>query len=741
MGQDMTLLIFLLQALLLSIYIPLSYIGYKSIRAPQKSEQVKKDLELLGEDTKNLDEVLSNEYQLRHYFWPLFFAFLLTFGIYTVTHPYAIEHGWWAGVLEETIDIFGPSNPFPRASVAGRFLFWGWMGAYIYSVHLTFRRFMTYDLTPSVYIFTSNRFFLAMTVGSIAGIGVGTFATRAGFSFDVSLMMVSIVTFVIGFFPEQGVNWLTTMAGKIMKKEWKMENERPLSEIDGLNIWQQGRLNQEGIESVQNLATTNIRTIVINTPFTIYQIVDWVDQAILQLFIDKKQLGALKTMGLRSASAVLKATDDNHLMHLVQALSNKDAEQGGLTEAELRMLHMAIQSAPNIKPVSSFWQALNGEVSSQMFDKTNNKPGKQQAETESVPEPKETAAESQSGSSEPLESAATSTPLPSGHPLQSQLDETNHGQLQPASFSLPGLGGSADDLVGKQFGHYRLEALLKNGSSTSSYRGVDVSQQHSIIFKVIRPPQTNPNYKQDFKAKAEALAQLEHPHIVELYDYGRTGELLSAVMPYVEGDTLDSLLVTYHKNKDLVSPLFAYRIIKAVGEALDYAHSRDVYHYNVTPSDIILNHKNHAFLTNFVLLPDLEHSPDQLINRLRYLAPEQIRCLADTVPQSELYSLGVILYEMLTGKVPFDDVSPTAIALQHINCSPPLPRNINPGLNAATEMVLLKALNKSPQNRYQTGQDLTKAFEAAILLMPETSGPKRDAARSPALTSSVVDDH
>ena len=346
-----TLRVFLLQAMLLTSYIPTSYLAYRWVRAPLKREGVKQSLSQLGIDmTKELEEIMAGEYRLKHYVWPLFVACGLLFATYAVMHPYIIQRGLAAGFLEEVIDIFGADDLFPRAILMGRFGFWGWAGAYLYSFHLTWRRFLAYDLTPSVYIFTGNRFFLAVAVGGVVGLGVGTFSTAAGVPFDVNMATVAIVLFFIGFFPEQGLNWITATAKKALGQRGGITKETRLSEIEGLSIWHQGRLGQEGIENVQNLATADVPALVIGTPFPVTQIVDWADQAILLVYASQEQFEALEKAGLRCASDVLTAAGDNKRL-------NQVASATGLNKDGLRMLHLALQSALNIKMISRFrWQ-------------------------------------------------------------------------------------------------------------------------------------------------------------------------------------------------------------------------------------------------------------------------------------------------------------------------------------------------------------------------------------------------
>jgi hypothetical protein len=347
-----TLWAFLLQAVAFVAYIPVSYLAYRWVRAPLKRERVKQALSQLGMvQTKELEKIMGGEYRLKHYVWPLLGTCALTFGSYAVAHPYVIQRGLWAGFLGEVIDIFGADHLFPRAILAGHILYWGWCGAYICSFHLTFRRFLAYDLTPSVYVFASNRFWLAITIGAIVGVGVGTFSTAAGVPFDVNMATVSVVAFFIGFFPEQGLNWIAATAKKALGQQGGIAKETRLSEIEGLSIWHQGRLKQEGIENVQNLATGDVPALVVGTPFPVTQIVDWVDQAILLAYASQEQFEALEKAGLRCASDVLTAAGDNKRL-------NQLASATGLNKDGLRMLHLALQSALNIKMVSRFrWQS------------------------------------------------------------------------------------------------------------------------------------------------------------------------------------------------------------------------------------------------------------------------------------------------------------------------------------------------------------------------------------------------
>ena len=138
-------------------------------------------------------------------------------------------------------------------------------------------------------------------------------------------------------------------------------------------------------------------------------------------------------------------------------------------------------------------------------------------------------------------------------------------------------------------------------------------------------------------------------------------------------------------------------------------------HRDVKPSNVMVDQNGHPYLTDFGLALDVSQGTmGEVLGTPHYVAPEQARNSAQVVPQSDLYSLGVMLFEIFTGVVPFDDVTPTAIALQHILNEPPSPRALNPALSPVIEMVILKAMVKNPEERYQTGKALAEALRAAV---------------------------
>ena len=339
-------LIFLLQAALLVLYVPMSYWAYRYVRAPVRHRYDLESLKQLG-FTNSLENMpmASSEYQLKHYLWPLLGSMTVIFVTFSLTHPYPIRNGWWAGVIEDVINVFNSADP---TIVIGRVLAYAFFGAYIYSFQLIFWRFLSYDLTPSVYIFTATRFISSFFTSAVVIVGLGTFLTSARpASPDTNTTVVYIVAWFVGFFPEQGWNWLAAIAQKTLRKQGGISKEKPLSEIEGLSIWHQGRLKQEGIENAQNLAMTDITSLVTSTPFTVRQIIDWIDQAILLSYTNNEQYNSLTHGGVFRATDILfSINNDGRIDELVDAT--------GLKKSEITIMYRGLKEAFNADVVCAF---------------------------------------------------------------------------------------------------------------------------------------------------------------------------------------------------------------------------------------------------------------------------------------------------------------------------------------------------------------------------------------------------
>ncbi|MFN8377494.1 MAG: protein kinase [Anaerolineae bacterium] len=275
---------------------------------------------------------------------------------------------------------------------------------------------------------------------------------------------------------------------------------------------------------------------------------------------------------------------------------------------------------------------------------------------------------------------------------------------------------SRDPLIGRTLSIYRIERLLGRGGMASVYFARDVNLQRPAAIKVMAERYRNdPAFAQRFITEARAVASWRHEHIVQIYYAGREDDLSFFAMEYIDGMDLAELLRVYAGENELMPYDDVVQIGRAVALALDYAHARGVIHRDVKPSNVMISTEDRVVLTDFGLALDTaQGSLGEVFGTPRYIAPEQARRSADAVPQSDLYSLGVMLYEMLTGGVPFDDPSPAAVALQHLTQPPPPPRERNPALNAATEQVLLKALSKPTADRYPNGAALIDALDDAL---------------------------
>jgi len=274
-----------------------------------------------------------------------------------------------------------------------------------------------------------------------------------------------------------------------------------------------------------------------------------------------------------------------------------------------------------------------------------------------------------------------------------------------------------DNLIGARFDEYRLDALLGEGGMARVYRGRDVNLQRNAAVKVITPNlRRDPGYMARFEREARAIARLEHPNIVRLYRYGEANGLLYMAMQYIEGLNLDAVLRSYRQDGEYIEYNEAARLIREIGIALDYVHSQGIIHRDVKSSNVILDRAGHAHLADFGLALLIQVGTlGEVLGSPHYVAPEQAISSANAVPQSDLYSLGVIAWEMFTGQLPFDAKNPLEIAEKHLTQAPPLPRSVRPELPARLEAVLLKALAKKPADRYQSGSDLASAIDAAFV--------------------------
>jgi len=283
---------------------------------------------------------------------------------------------------------------------------------------------------------------------------------------------------------------------------------------------------------------------------------------------------------------------------------------------------------------------------------------------------------------------------------------------------------SSSELIGKQLGDYQILSTLGQGGMAHIFRGYDTKLERYAAVKVIDSSLTggvdDEEYSERFKREARAIANLNHPRIVGVYQLGweevpGMGVVYYMAQAFIEGRDLRQVLKDYAKRGKALPYAQIMRIMRDIADALDYAHKHGVIHRDVKPSNIMVTYDGHAILTDFGLaLRAKEGTTGTTFGSVHYIAPEQAVSSAQAVPQSDFYSLGVVLYEILTGQVPFDDNSAMSIALAHISDKPRLPTQLNPNIPQAVENVVLKMLEKTPERRYPNGQAFIAALETAL---------------------------
>lgn len=283
----------------------------------------------------------------------------------------------------------------------------------------------------------------------------------------------------------------------------------------------------------------------------------------------------------------------------------------------------------------------------------------------------------------------------------------------------------SDPIIGQKLGDYTILELLGKGGMARVYKGYDEALDRYAAVKVITSDfvatADELEYQERFQREARAIARLRHPHIVGVYQFGHLETLYYMAMVFLDGEDLRVTLKKYAERNQTMPHDDILKMARDVASALDYAHGQGVIHRDIKPSNIMMTSTG-ATLTDFGLaLNMMEGTAGDTFGSAHYIAPEQAISSARAVAQSDLYSLGVVLYEAFTGRVPFDDPSVMSVALKHLNEPPPRPSEANPTFPKALEDVLLKVLAKEPRDRYQTGADFVAALEKALDLEGDTA--------------------
>lgn len=276
-------------------------------------------------------------------------------------------------------------------------------------------------------------------------------------------------------------------------------------------------------------------------------------------------------------------------------------------------------------------------------------------------------------------------------------------------------------IIGEKVGPYEILEEVGRGGMATVYKAYHASLDRHVAIKVMDAAMSSDrDFRERFRREARVIARLDNPHIVPVYDFDEHNGQPYLVLKFIDGPTLGQRIKSTPLSKIEILDL-----IMAVGSGLQYAHKQGILHRDVKPSNVLLSREGNIYLTDFGLARMVEGNSsltgDTIIGTPHYISPEQALNTERLDEGTDIYSFGVMIYELVTGRVPFDADTAFSVIEDHIYTPPPPPKTIKPDLSSDIEDVILKALAKKRIDRYEKVSDLVKAFKHAWVSGTETS--------------------
>jgi len=273
----------------------------------------------------------------------------------------------------------------------------------------------------------------------------------------------------------------------------------------------------------------------------------------------------------------------------------------------------------------------------------------------------------------------------------------------------------ANSLIGKTLGNrYVIEEILGQGGMSAVYKATDPNLKRVVAIKVIHPHLSdNPDFVKRFEEEAAAVAQLRHPGIIQVHDFNREDDLYYMVLEFVPGETIQDHLKRLNASGRKLSPTKAIEYMAAICDAVDYAHQRGMIHRDIKPANLMLTTTGQVILMDFGIAKIVggqgHTATGAVVGTAMYMSPEQIK--GEQVDRrTDIYSLGVTLFEMVSGRPPFEADSAMTLMMMHVNDPVPNPKALNPEVPDGLVKVINKALAKDPNKRYQTAAQMASAL-------------------------------